>query len=357
MKICFAIDALGPGGAERVITSLADKFAANGHCVFLAAFSLKTLQSFYKISDKITFLPIELNNKTKIGKILFFRSFLKKNKINVVVSFLPQISIYSFFATCFSKVIHIPSLRSNPKKDVKGLLRRFLRWLSFATSKGCVFQTQDALLFFGKNIAKKSIVIPNPINDSIHFCNSDVFNNRIVSVGRFSIEKNKTALILAFELFLKSHPDYLLVLYGEGYEIKRMKELCEQKKISNNVLFLGNKTDWYEKEKQSRMFVLSSNYEGMPNALMEAMAVGIPCISTNCPIGGPKELIADGINGLLVPVGDVSLLSFAMSKIADDNDFALKIKKHNQNMTKEYSLDEVCVKWEHFLLNKINKNR
>ena len=357
MRICFAIDTLGPGGAERVITSLANKFAMKGHVVFLAAFSLETLESFYKIDDKVCFIPLALNKKSKVKRIVFFRKFIKDNKIDIVVSFLPQISIYSFFATSFSRTIHVPSLRSNPKSDVKGPIRRFFIWLSFMKSDGCVFQTQDALLFFGNRIAKKSIVIHNPLNNSIQFFGSDIFDDRIVSVGRFSAEKNKKNLILAFELFLRSHPSYSLVLYGDGYQIEEMKELCKELNLDNKVSFLGNNPDWYKEEKKSRMFVLSSNYEGMPNALMEALATGIPCVSTDCPIGGPKELIVDGVNGLLVPVGDISLLSAAMTRIADDRALALRLKSQNKNMIKDYSVDVICDKWELFLSDKMNKKR
>ncbi len=357
MRICFAIDTLGPGGAERVVTLLANKFAMKGHVVFLAAFALEKLESFYKVNDKVCFIPLAQNKRNKLKKIVFFRNFLKDNKIDIVVSFLPQINIYSFLATSFSKTIHIPSLRSNPESDVKGQIRRFFRWLSFMTSDGCVFQTRDALTFFGNRIAKKSTVIHNPLNNSIQFFEGDVFDNRIVSVGRFSIEKNKKSLILAFELFSHSHPSYSLVLYGDGYQIEEMKELCKELNLGNKVLFLGNDPDWYKKEIHSRMFVLSSNYEGMPNALMEAMATGIPCVSTDCPIGGPKELIVDGVNGLLVPVGDVSLLSIAMARIADDRALALRLKNQNRNMIKDYSTDVICDEWELFLSSKVNKKR
>ena len=176
-------------------------------------------------------------------------------------------------------------------------------------------------------------------------------------VERISIEKNKKSLILAFELFSRSHPSYSLVLYGDGYQIEEMKELCNELNLDNKVLFLGNDPDWYKKEIHSRMFVLSSNYEGMPNALMEAMATGIPCVSTDCPIGGPKELIVDGVNGLLVPVGDVSLLSIAMTRIADDRTLALRLKNQNKNMIKDYSTDVICDEWELFISSKVNKKR
>lgn len=358
MNLCFVIDTLGSGGAERVISSLSNYFSQQGYFVTLIMLSGKKSDVYYEIDSKVNIKTISENDKQKekrLNKIKKLRELFKTIKPQIVVSFLPHINIYSFIAMSGLNIIHVPSLRSDPRHDIKGFVRRFLRKMCFVKAKGCVFQTKEASNFFGKKVEKKSIIIPNPLPPQISFHNNSFFEEKIVSTGSFRSPKNKICLLKAFLLFLRKHPNYKLIMYGDGLLKDECIRFSKDNNIYEKIVFMGNSKNWIENSINYRMFVLSSDYEGMPNSLMEAMASGIPSISTNCPVGGPKQLIRDGENGLLVPINDPEKLCEAMSCLADSNELAIKLKRNNKNMVEEYSIMAIGKKWEHYLLSLLNK--
>ena len=166
---------------------------------------------------------------------------------------------------------------------------------------------------------------------------------KIVSVGRLDAQKNQKMLIDAFAKMKEKFPNYKLYIYGEGSLRTQLSKQIKMLGLSGNVILKGNVLDIHSQIADASMFVLSSNYEGLSNALLEAMMMGLPCISTNC--AGSDEVIVDGINGVLVPVGNVDALSAAMIKIADDKSFAHRIGLVARNTAEVFKTENVMEQW------------
>ena len=174
-------------------------------------------------------------------------------------------------------------------------------------------------------------------------------NKQIVSSGRLTEQKNHALLIKAFAGITAKYPAYKLVIYGDGPLRKDLELLASNLGIADKVSFPGYTTEIRKKIERSSLFVLSSDFEGMPNALMEAMALGVPCISTDCKGGGARFLIKNGTNGLLTPIGDVEALQTAMEKILSDQFFADNLSHNAHKLCETHSPEKIYAEWENLI--------
>ncbi len=359
MNICFCVDSMGSGGAERVVANLSSFFIESHEDVSIIMTSVKEKKSFYALNEKVKLFCIcEGSNKkiNPIKRIKLLKKTIKHINPDVVISFLPHVNVYTAFALKGLKIPHVVSERNNPYIDPQNKLLRFLKESVFKRADGCVFQAKDAQKYYAGNIKGKSAVIYNPIN--LQWVPKDFSFERekkVVSVGRLTAQKNFCMLIKAFKEFSNSHKEYVLEIYGDGQEKQNLIRYAKDLGIENKVLFMGNCKTWHEQAYKASMFVLSSNYEGMPNALLEAMAIGIPSISTDCPIGGPKEIIIDGKNGFLVPVGDYKALAEKMELIAKDEKLSKVFTKESNKIIEKISCESIGKQWVNFLRELVQK--
>ena len=337
-KILFHINSLGKGGAERVVSLLADYFAKEGYQVKII--TLWRAEEEYELSPAVTRINMEeLQRKRRgrisraVGRLWDFRMCIRREKPDLVISFCNKANFRCAYAMLGMKIPLLVSVRNDPKVDYKPYpfaTRRMER-----KAKGCVFQTSEAKSFFASDLQRKSRLIMNPVNPK--YLSED---NRwmdspgkryMITVGRLSEQKNQLLLLNAFCQIMIKFPDIHVKLYGTesnaGYQ-QKLIEYCRENHMEERVHFMGE-SDRLEKELQTAaLFVLPSDYEGLPNALMEAMAMGLPVIATDCPCGGPAELIRDGWSGILTPVGDVEKLSKAMEKLLTDRGLAAQMGEH-----------------------------
>ncbi|MDE5824594.1 MAG: glycosyltransferase, partial [Lachnospiraceae bacterium] len=204
-----------------------------------------------------------------------------------------------------------------------------------------------------KSVRKKSVILSNPLNPQ--FLNRKISAERedlIVTAGRLDENKNHAMLIHAFAKIADEYPTVNLVIYGEGVLRAALETLAAEKGLSDRIAFPGNVSDVADCICKARIFALTSNTEGMPNSIMEAMALGIPVISTDCPCGGPAALIENEVSGLLVPVGDAFALADAFRRILEDKDFEQKLRENACKITERLAPDKVNKEWEEYL-NKI----
>lgn len=358
MKIAFLLANYGSGGAERTVSYLSEFFAANQHQVEIVVLNGNV---FYSNTDKVRIIKADIPSsgrgiagrmKAIFKRLTFVKKYLKENKPDVVFCMLSETIKYVFGRKKGFQLF--TSERSNPATDT-GRIGLFFKKLFFYYADGVVFQTERAKNFYRDIIKDKGIVIPNAIGNEYVFKVPEINNraNKICAMGRITPEKDYPTLIRAFSIVAKKHPEYILEIFGRGSP-EDLLALAGELGIRDKVFFMGAHPDAILKIANSKCYVLSSISEGMPNALMEAMAVGLPCVSTDCP-NGPAELMENGVNGLLVPVEDERALAEAILKMIEDEEFAKKCGENAAKIKETHSVEINAKRYLDFFKKIVNK--
>lgn len=350
-KIIIVTKSMYAGGAERVIAQLANYFVFRGvECQIIMTDDEPV---GYQLDNGIKIIAIGKKSDNKlIDRIKRYKSvkmIVKTEKPDLVLSMPEDTGIYVLWGLFGVKIPVYVSERNNPwvMPDVR--ITRILRKLMYPFAKGIIFQTEMAKSFFSKRIQKKGVVLSNPVDDErIPRPFQGEREKIVVGAGRLSKQKNFPLLITAFSEFVKQFPDYRLVIYGEGPDRPKLEELIKALNIEDKVELPGRQENLLELMKSKAMFVLSSDYEGMPNVLIEAMCMGMPVISTECPSGGPRELIQNEKNGLLVPVDSKEDLLKAMYYMAE-GDHAAMMGNEAYKLRDKLTSKKVFEEWYNYL--------
>ena len=362
MNITFLNYSMQNGGAERVISGLANDFAQQGDNVSIIVLDDKL--SGYPLDERIDFINLNIGKTTKnvfqtvlnfIKELCCFRKYILKSKSDVVISFQCKYAVIAKLA-CGKRVKVIGSERSNPFVTRKGKLNNFIIRLS-SVLDGFVFQTNGAKKYYPDKTQQKSEIIPNPINLKMPEYIPDLLDRpkQIVATGRIVKSKRYDLMIQAFSQFSEIMPDYILNIFGEGNEKDNITQLIEHYGMTEKIFLKGVSNDISSELLTSRFFVLASDYEGMPNGLMEAMACGCACVSTDCDFG-PSELIENGKNGVLVNKGDADEIAIVLGNLSRNIDSAVLLSENAKEISKSHSLNKICNMW-YCYINKILDNR
>ncbi|MCI8899276.1 MAG: glycosyltransferase family 4 protein [Lachnospiraceae bacterium] len=355
-RIVLFISSLQKGGSERVMVNLAEYFHRRRYDVILV--TQYRLEEEYPISPEIRRVCSEPDESAlQGGRIRNFcvrfgalREIWNAYKPDVILSFLGKNNLMAVATAAFLPSKVAVSVRGEPTMEYEGRLMQMIARFVFRFSDGVVLQTEGARAFFPKAVQKKSVILSNPLNEQ--FLNKRICEERedlIVAAGRLDENKNHAMLIHAFAKIAEEYPAVRLVIYGEGALRTALETLVEEKGLGGRISLPGNVSDVADHICKARIFTLTSNTEGMPNSIMEAMALGIPVIATDCPCGGPSALIEDGVNGLLVPVGDAFALADAFRRIFEDREFELRLRENARGITEKLSPDRVDGEWEAYL--------
>lgn len=346
------------GGAEKSIINLANWLSQQNYDVTLV--SVEGKEVYFPLNEKVKFKGYEIHRKNKLGvhldMYLNTQKAIKAVKPDVVIGFWIHPMFYLLLNPLNKNIHTFYSERNDPNLEYS-IVSKIIRSFVLKKMTGIVFQTNDAKNYFSKEIQCKSKVIHNPL-----YFKQDEFplkkdnDNRIVSVGRLNPQKNQLLLIEAFYELSKVYPELTLEIYGEGpLRTVLQKKICDLH-MSEKIFLKGAFPDVIERIYGARVFVLSSDYEGMPNALMEAMALGIPVVSSDCPCGGPKELISEAENGFLFQCGDKQDLVNKIKYILEmDQEQIQKLKENEYVIRKTHSQDWIFNEWIQFINNRINK--
>ncbi|MGI6264931.1 MAG: glycosyltransferase [Acutalibacteraceae bacterium] len=349
MKVGIIVSDISSGGAQRVAIGLSAWL--NEHDCQADVLALRSSSKHQYDTDGVSFVSLEaLYPQMKIGRRL--RAQVMKENYDVCVVMGVPMCVYVIPALRGLKTKIVVSERNDPrhfhgKRITKWLSRRLMR-----RADGFVFQTPDALAFYQKKLRGPAQVIPNPLTADLPTADGrdkDKAERRVVTAGRLVAQKNHRLLIEAFAKAAKKTDGIGLTVFGEGSLLPQLRQWAQTCGVADRVSFPGAVDDLPEKIRDAALFVLSSDFEGMPNALMEAMAMGLPCVSTDCPCGGPRELIQDGVNGLLVPVNDADRLAQAITRLMEDRALARSLGENARRVRDDYGMDVIAGRWLAFL--------
>jgi glycosyltransferase involved in cell wall biosynthesis len=352
MKILFIIRDMVTGGAGKQLALTTNALAEKGHSIFLYTYYGGELQHI--LNNDIQYIAQNPSPQNKLSEYILspfhIRKQIKRIRPDVVVSWRCNAGCFTVLATIGLKVKTVFSERTDPYTETS-LALKISSWIC-NFSDGGVFQLEKVREYY-KRLYKKSTVIPNPINKNIIISNPTPYDKRlkkIVHVGRMEIsQKRQDVMLNAFEIFVKQHPDYTLHFYGDGRDFNKVKLLAAEKNLLNNVIFHGDIPNITNVVQDAKMLVLTSDYEGIPNVILEAFAIGVPVVSTNCSPGGAKLLLGNNRNGLLADIGNFQEIAFLMHQIISEKHLAEKIIANGLAKLKEFSTDVIFAKWNDYL--------
>lgn len=352
-RYIFFVGTMGNGGAQRVISILSQKMAEKGLDVEIMTYYDE--EPFYPVDSRVKLTAVEAYTGTKhVGKNLLWLRKYFSNHAKILISFLAPFNMIALIAKAGTGIPIVVADRNDPKRVPSNIIVRKVRDFLYMFADGVVLQTQKNKEYFNGITQRKSKVIYNPVHMGEYAGSSlsVVKEKKIVSAGRLMPQKNQKLMIEAFAEVSKQYPEYRFYIYGEGPSRKELEDLIRQLELAGKVILAGSVADLYEQIKNAQIFVLSSDYEGMPNALIEAMCMGLPVISTK--VSGATDLIMDQENGLLVECGDKRELVHAMICLLGDQEKAENMGKKAVELNKMLATETIFEQWIQFL-NQINE--
>jgi GalNAc-alpha-(1->4)-GalNAc-alpha-(1->3)-diNAcBac-PP-undecaprenol alpha-1,4-N-acetyl-D-galactosaminyltransferase len=363
-RLTFVIHKISAGGAERILTLLANELCEKGWSVTLLTFDSGYEPAFYKLHSRIQHRPLSLMREQggwwKAVKVHFSRPFMlrcaiRKSSPDAVIAFIDLMNIVTLVATIGLKIPVIISERGNPAFSMMGTFWKFLRLGVYKRAACLVVQTRDVCSFFSSSIKKR--VIPNPVlvpDYSTPTLKPETSSKTLMAMGRLSREKGIDLLLKSFVPLCNKYPEWMLEIWGEGEQRAFLESLRDELGLRDRVRFPGLTKENYKTMLRADIFVLSSKNEGFPNVLGEAMACGLPVVSFDCPYG-PSELIDDGVNGLLVPPENVLKLTSSLEQLMLSAELRKSLGEQAKKITERYSLDKTVQQWEEVIVEVFNE--
>lgn len=363
MKVLFIIESLSSGGAERVTANLSNYFSQIKDVTVYVSCLYKS-EKEYSISKSVKLSYCGIRSSFKYFQHLYELGFIKSELERIYPDAI--ISLAGYGVNLMIEIANkqgipiILSERNDPNRKPSKIRGKLIRYYTYRHCDGLVFQTEDAKNYFSKSITRDSIIIPNPVNMNkkinrrVHF-NEKKFKKTIVNCSRLEDQKNLPLLIDSFKEVEKKHNGYTLHIYGDGTRRRNLEQYAKDSGVGEKVIFHGFVGNVIDEIMDSGVYVSTSDYEGISNSMIEAMALGIPVVCTDCPIGGARMMIKDGINGLLVPVGSKSEVAKAIERIIDDKEYAFKLGENARSIVNEISIEVIGARWLEYIKYVITK--
>ncbi len=358
-KIMFHISCLEQGGTERVVSNLSNRLVKDGYEVVVT--TQWHGENEFVLDEKVKRVHAGLRDDDKkknrlsrvVRRITYFREIIKKEKPDVVISFLKSNNYRALIANMLTGIPNIIAVRNDPKKDYSTKADKVLIPLLYPFAEGAVFQTEEQKEFFPQYIQKRGKVILNPVHSK--YIEAELPSEKeklVVQSGRLVGFKNQAMLIRAFVKVHEKHPDYKLKFYGrdahDGTK-EKLEALILEKNASDYIELMGASNELEKVIPQAEIYAFSSYYEGMPNALIEAMALGMPIVATDCPCGGPRTLITHEQDGLLIAVNDEEAMAENICRLIEDKELAKKLGDNARNIRERVNEEAIITQWKCYI--------
>jgi len=364
-KVLFHLNCLEQGGAERTVSNLANELSKQGYEVIVA--TQWQGENEFPLDDSVRRIHVGLKKDDEkrsqisraLRRILYLRKLIQKEKPDVTIAFARKAIYRSLFATRFTKQPVIIAVRTNPVGYYDEKKYKLLIPLLLERAAGAVFQTKDQRDFFPDKIGKKSTIIYNPINPKyVNVAKVEKKEKVIAHSSRIVGLKNQEMLIRAFMQVLAKHPDYSLKIYGTDSgdgTWEKLETLIKENHLEEKVFLMGGCDSLETELPKAEIYAFPSDEEGLPNALLEAMALGLPVISTDCPCGGPATVIEHEKNGLLVPIKDADAMASAIIRLIEDKALAERLGKEAEKIKTQLDGQTIIGQWKSYIEKVITK--
>lgn len=359
MRITLVISSMRVGGAERVMSILANGLAARGHQISLLTWEPPGAESFYPLDPLIKSQNLGLEGSSAsalhaIGRnakrMRALRRAIQSTRPDAVISFMDRCNVITLIALLGSWIPVVVSERADPNIWDPGRWWRLLRSFAYPFSRRIVVQSEGAKWYFSASIQAKAEIIPNPVQ-----CRSeaptrvgDAESFKLVAMGRLKREKGFDILLAAWKRLLTAHPGWELHIIGEGEERATLSAAAQTLAEQPRVFFHGLIRDPFSLLQASDLFVLPSRVEGFPNALCEAMACGLPVVAAECTDSIPM-IVEEGVSGLLVPPERVDELASALDRLMGDPDARRRMGRAARSVLDRFSESSVLDRWEELI--------
>lgn len=361
MRLALVLPSMSCGGAQRVMSIMSNYWVKGGNDIMLITIDSEE-NDFYSLDHRVRRVGFDLLRgstslwaaiKNNIIRIACLRKTIKMYKPDAVISFIDHTNVMTILAAFGLHVAVVVSERNDPRQYSIGIIKDFLRRWIYPRADALVVQTTELSKWAEKIVHYERVhVIPNPLlllpETDISSEYLKIESPFIVAMGRLVTQKGFDMLLEAFAQCSNDHKEWSLVILGEGPQRNDLKDLSRKLGIESHVYFPGRIHSPHTVLQQAEIFVLSSRYEGFPNALLEAMSCGLPVVSFNCPTG-PGDIISDGQNGLLIPTGNVMALAEAMNDLINDDIKRKRIGDGASLVAERFSVDKVMRVWDDML--------
>jgi len=367
MRLTLIISSLRAGGAERVMTAIANYWAANNWEITILTLDDGTCPPFFKLHPHISHQPLKIAGDAKsvlgglrnnLRRINVLRRAVAETKPECVVSFTDQTNVLTLIAT---KSLNIPTVveehidvASNPLPAIWRLMRRVV----YRRAAKIVVLTDRARIGLAPALQSRAVVISNPVQapEVREFPRSSRTSRTIVSIGRLVHQKGFDILLRAFAINSPHHPEWNLTIIGEGPLRAELESLINSLGLEGRVKLLGQVINVDDYLGHADLFVLASRFEGFPMALCEALAIGLPVVAMDCPTG-PREIIRDGIDGVLVPNEDVDALAAAMDRLMKDLGERQRLACRGPEIIERFGVQRVMPMWDELLAEVVQQKQ
>jgi len=371
MKIVLLVSSMHAGGAERVAATLVNAWSARGDEVTLIPTFSSGGYCFYPVSDAVDLVWLADYAGTRrsgrfsaLHRLLALRRLIRSRSPDVVVSFLTNVNVAAILATRGMKVPLIVCERTNPavSRSASGVWRTLRRWL-YPRADMVTVQADATVAPFARLVPgiRRLAVIPNPLPDTLanrppvdvsappgarDAVSGAPARKRLMAMGRMVPDKQFDVLIDCFAALAGQHPEWDLFIWGEGPEREALGERVMLAGLQERIQLPGRTEMPWDELACAQGFVLSSAVEGFPNVLLEAMALGLPCVTFDCP-SGPREMTRDGQDGMLVPAGDAQALQKALHTLMSDAALRVELgERAAVAVRRRYALPAVLDAWD-----------